>query len=242
MFIEFRKYCADGLIEMFNHTGIDRAILYLTDIESTVEKRSLFSMRPIFSALRDISSIVPVSFEWEHGRCKKIDKPERLILMSFNKVGRSCPSRRVNSPSTRFQIRINIGREKPPRTANIPTTLIDIKSMIRWGALASQMPFSGKESLVTSILHCFRSVTSEARRLRSYSEVNGCHPFLAYSMLPGRISIQVVIPWLVVFPGKDTCSGGTAYLTSGITPSKLHSFIGNTIDIRTFVKSGAFIA
>ena len=45
-----------------------------------------------------------------------------------------------------------------------------------------------------------------------------------------------------VFPGKDTCKGGAAYLAGCIAPGKLHSLPGNTVDVWTFVKSGTFIA
>ena len=49
-----------------------------------------------------------------------------------------------------------------------------------------------------------------------------------------------MIGW--VFPGKDTCPGGTAHLTGGISPGELHSFTGNAVNIGAFVKAGALIA
>jgi hypothetical protein len=49
-----------------------------------------------------------------------------------------------------------------------------------------------------------------------------------------------MIGW--IFSGKNTCPGWTAYLAGGVAPGKLHSLIGNAVNIGTFVKSGTFIA
>jgi hypothetical protein len=48
-----------------------------------------------------------------------------------------------------------------------------------------------------------------------------------------------MVGWIL--PGKDTCPGGAAYLAGGIAPGELHPFLGNSVDIRGFVKCGPFI-
>ena len=48
-----------------------------------------------------------------------------------------------------------------------------------------------------------------------------------------------MIGW--IFPGKNTCPGRAAYLATCIAPGKLHPLIGNTVDVRGFVKGGPFI-
>ena len=44
-----------------------------------------------------------------------------------------------------------------------------------------------------------------------------------------------------IFPGKDTCTGGTTHLTGGIASGELHSLPCDTVDIWAFVKSGSLI-
>ena len=66
----------------------------------------------------------------------------------------------------------------------------------------------------------------------------------AFSMIgTGRatnVLSDPMIGW--IFPGKNTCPGGTANLTTGIATGEFHAAYCNLVDIGRFVKSGAFIA
>ena len=62
---------------------------------------------------------------------------------------------------------------------------------------------------------------------------------VGFARWPTNILGDPMVVW--VFAGKDTCSGGAAYLAGGIAPGKLHPLLGDTVDIRCFIKSGPLV-
>jgi hypothetical protein len=48
-----------------------------------------------------------------------------------------------------------------------------------------------------------------------------------------------MIGWILA--GKDTRPGGAAYLAGGIAPGKLHSLLGDTVDVGCFIKGGPLV-
>ena len=64
--------------------------------------------------------------------------------------------------------------------------------------------------------------------------VTVCHPGWATNVLSDPMVGGI-------FTGEDAGPGGAAYLAGGIAPGELHSFIGYTIDVRSFVKGGTLV-
>ena len=61
--------------------------------------------------------------------------------------------------------------------------------------------------------------------------------------LTGRSSNVLGNPMIGrIFPCKNTCPGRAADLATCVATGKLHPLIGNTVDVRGFVKGGPFIS
>ena len=218
--------------------------LVLTDIESTVEKRSFSFVSPIFSALSryffKCLSTLDGSMNSVVGKVGQ--KGWSLVSM---KSAVSCPSRRVSdSPSGPDSRWIGVGREESSAwTTDIPTTFINVKSMVCWPLILRSQDAICRRKGLYPFFSSLRLGWSLSTKIFLVDRRKMAIETTAFSMIGtgratnGRWSM---IGW--IFSGKNTCPGGTANLTTGIATGEFHAAYCNLVDIGRFVKSGAFIA
>ena len=122
--------------------------------------------------------------------------------------------------------------------SNIPTAFVDVKTMIfRPRSFFAQMPFAGKKSFVTSLLHGFGQCgVTVLKMVDIVRREQFCGPACIAPIFAGFCANPVgnAMPCRE-FSGENTGSRGAANLAGGIAIGKQHPFAGNTVDVGRFI-------
>ena len=181
-----------------------------------------------------------------HGVKGKVGE-EGLVLVLLDEIGGFLTEAKGEgfSAGSGFEVGVLPGREKASSwTAHIPSSPVNLEAVVGGpGTFRAEVPLSRKEGFVARILHGFcernfgrAEVTLVFGRKMTVMSAPLGPGFSGGIPNPGSNPMIGGI-----FAGEDACPGGTTNLAGGVSAGEFHAFVGDTIDIGTFIKNRALI-